>query len=313
MSTSDRLVFPIRTVATDPYESLRTANTKYISFGIPSLDEAFNGLESKTVTVITGRPSEGKSTFAHNIILNAINDRQKVLLVDGEHNKNDLYNNLFRKVIGRDKSLYDEIICFKKIRKEPKPHIQEMLTKWFGTNLMVVFKNETEIGSFKAMFEFMENACKFSKVDMVVLDNLMSLVTSSQVELNAKQSDFMKGCTSLAKNANVAVVLIAHPNQSAQKGKEIDYYQISGTSDIPNLIDNAIQIIKDPTNESGDILAQGRAVTLKNRKYSQYPKVDFVFDEQTMSLCECSNGKVRVKNYDWRMEGEQAWVKDTPF
>ena len=125
----------------------------------------------------------------------------------------------------------------------------------------------------------------------------------------------MKHCTSLAKSANVAVVLVAHPNGSAAKGKEIDYYQISGTSDIPNLMDNAIQIIKDPTDDDGVVQCDGRAVILKNRKYGIYGKVDFAFDPETISLLEIKNEQVKGKKYNWRMEGKQEWIEaDTiPF
>ena len=306
--------FPVRTMIDDPYTSLRNSNTKYTSTGINTLDEAINGLETKTVIVITGRPSEGKSTFAHNMLLNAINDNKKVLLVDGEHNKDDLYNNLFRKVIGADDRLYDKIQCFKKVRKEPKPHIQEQLTNWFGRNLMVVFKDEMKLGTFDLMFEMMKNFCIHNDVSVVFLDNLMSLITSSQAEIFAKQSDFMKKCTSLAKSANVAVVLISHPNGTAPKGKEIDYYQISGSSDIPNLADVIIQIIKDPTDEEDVVLADGRAVVLKNRKYSMYPKVNLAFDFETMALYEVNREGIQGKSYNWRKEGKQEWLdKKAPF
>ena len=302
--------FELRTVANDPYDSLKTLDTKYVSYGIDSLDQALNGLESRTVTVITGRPSEGKSTFVHNVILNAVNTSKKVLLIDGEHNRNDLYNNLFRKVIGGDRTLYDEITCFKKVRKEPKPLVLEKLTKWFGNKLMMAFNYEMEVDGFDSMFSVMARYCKGSKIDLVVLDNLMSLVYSSQAEINSKQSDFMKRCVKLAKAENVAIMLVAHPNKGAPKGKEIDYYSISGTADIPNLMDNAIQIIKDPTDDDGGIICDGMAVVLKNRKYSEYPKIEMAFDKSTMGLCEIVNGQIKGKKYDWRQEGKQEWIQN---
>jgi predicted ATP-dependent serine protease len=66
----------IHTLKTKPYESIKNQNKKFGSFGIYSLDNALDGIVSGTVTVITGRPSEGKSTFLHGVILKNI-DYQK--------------------------------------------------------------------------------------------------------------------------------------------------------------------------------------------------------------------------------------------
>ena len=75
-----------------------------------------------------------------------------------------------------DKKLFDEVICFKKCRREPKPQVLERLTKWFGNRLLIGFNHEMEVDGFDVMFETMKRYCNSSKVDLVVLDNLMSLV-----------------------------------------------------------------------------------------------------------------------------------------
>ena len=79
----------------------------------------------------------------------------------------------------------------------------------------------------------------------IVLDNLMSLVDSTQAELFATQSKFMSACCSLAKKYNVVVLLVAHPNGTLTPDTKMDYYQISGNKDIPNLADVIIQVGKD--------------------------------------------------------------------
>lgn len=301
-----------RTLKDTPYKPLTAKKVKCIPTGIDRLDNAINGLESGNVIVITGRPSEGKSTFTHNIILNAIDVGKKVALIDGEYERDRLYNHLFRKVIGNDPRLYRKVQVYKKELVEPKERVLEQLHRWFSDRLLVFSKYDAKLEDFTSLFQLTKLCCTAHKVDLVVFDNLMSLVDSTNAELNAKQSKFMKQCTSLAKSANVAVVLVAHPNSTAGKGQEIDYYQISGTADIPNLTDVALQVIKDPLESNGSVMYDGRVVVLKNRHYSDYPKINLAYDRDTMALCEIQGDVSVSKSYDWRMEGKR-WQQSIEF
>ena len=306
----------IHTLKTKPYESIKNQNKKFGSFGIYSLDNALDGIVSGTVTVITGRPSEGKSTFLHGVILKNIDYGKRVHIVDGEHILNDLYNKLFRQVIGSDNTLYTKVTNNIKTRYEPKPHIQEMLNKWFGDKLMLSLKHESNLSDFDELFKIAEESCKKHNVDIIIFDNMASIIDSTVAELNAKQSKFIKLCSSLAKSANVAVILVSHPNGTAQKGKAIDYYQISGSSDIINIADNVIQVIKDPIEDDGSIKNDGRIVILKNRYFSEYPIIDLTYDKELMALCENSGDSYIVNQYNWRNEGiQEGFTKETnsPF
>ena len=295
----------IRNLASQPYKPLTKSNKKYIPTGIQQLDLAFNDLSTGTVTVITGRPSEGKSTFVHRIIVNAIDKGFRTLVVDGEHEQEQLINKLYRMVIGSDRNLYRLVQCNKRFMKEPKANILEMLQAWHGDKLNILSKHEESLSNFESLFSLIELGIKKEKLDFVILDNLMSLIDSTSAELNANQSKFMKRCTSLAKKMNVAIVLVAHPNKTAQKGKEIDYFQVSGNSDIANLADNMLQVIKNPTDDNEVIEAQGRIVVQKNRYYGETPKIDLVYDAETGSLLEVVGGEAKRPEIDWRKEGEQ--------
>jgi twinkle protein len=135
--------------------------------------------------------------------------------------------------------------------------------------------------------------------------------------MNANQSKFMKKCSSLAKATNVPVVLCAHPNSSAAKGKKIDYYQISGTSDIPNLAEIVVQIIKEPTNDEGGVIADGMISILKNRYGEKNEDILLTFDKETHSLCEMKkDGGYDTISYNWKNEGKQSkfvTTNDSPF
>ena len=297
-----------RTIIDTPYVSLTKQNTKYIPTGVFAIDYAHNDLQSGTVTIITGSPGGGKSTFVHSIILGAIDRRIKTLLVDGEHDRDKLLNNLFSQTIGSDKSLYNEIICNKRIEKEPKAQVQEMIDKWMSDLLTIYHSYESTIEEFDELFELISGACKAHGIDFVTFDNLMALVSSSQAEMNAKQSDFMKRCDKLAKEANVAVILVAHPNGTIDIHRKMSYYQISGTADLPNLASNIFQVVKDPWDENGNKLADGAIYDLKNRGYGEEVEVYTTYDKDTRSICEIHGDTYDIRGYNWRMDGTQEFV-----
>jgi len=295
----------IRNVKHQPYKSITESNKKYIPTGFCKLDEALNDLVTGTVTIINGRPADGKSTVVHQIIVNAIDKGFKTLIVDGEHDQEMLINKLYKIVIGGNRDLYRLVQCNKKYLKEPKPNILEMLKLWHDDRLCILSKHTHSLQNFEALFSLIELSVKAELIDFIVLDNLMSLIDSTSAELNASQSKFMKRCTTLAKAQNVAIILVAHPNKTAQKGKEIDYFQISGNSDLANLADNIFQVIKNPTDDKDGIEADGRIVVQKNRYYGDTPSIDLVYDTETNSLLEIVNGEGRRVKLDWRREGTQ--------
>ena len=132
----------------------------------------------------------------------------------------------------------------------------------------------------------------------------MSLMDTTQVELFATQSKFMSACCSLAKLHNVAVVLVSHPNGTLTADTKMDYYQISGNKDIPNMADQIIQISKSKEQKN-----RGNAYILKNRKYGEEPEVELVYDEETKALLEIRNGEADRPHIDWRMEDRQCHLK----
>lgn len=295
-----------------PYKGIDTSHYKFIPWGYKTLSDSVNHLMSGSLVVVTGRPSEGKSTFVHSVILNAIDKKKKVLLVDGEHHQNILLSNLCRKAIGNDSSLYNRKPFGTATVYDPKPHVLKLINEWMQ-DLHICSKYKNDLSDFDNIFELFQEYVKKEKIDLIVLDNLMSLVDSTQSEMNAKQSKFMKKCSSLAKAANIPIILIAHPNATANKGKKMDYYQISGTGDIPNLADVIIQIIKDPTNNLDEKIADGMIGILKNRYGEKYDDILLAFDTDTYSLCEIIDGTYGTIMYNWRNEGKQTGFRTGSF
>lgn len=283
-----------------PYKGLDEGNTKFIKTGMDSIDYAINCVQSKTVTLITGRSNAGKSTFVNQIIASAINQNNKVLLALGEGNKDKILNRFYTSIIGANSKYYDLKMFGIREVKEPKPFALKAIQQWHKNKLRLWVKAMSEKMRTEDMLDMIEYKATLEKFDLIVLDNQMSLLTVDRAsdKLEA-QANFVQRCHDIADATNTAVILILHPNKTYKKGEEMDFEQISGTSDIPNKADvilNVIRVAKD------DVVAgvTSKIQVAKNRDWPDLPMVDCAFCAQTFTFAEVVEGAaIRPLEISW--------------
>lgn len=292
----------VRDLTIQPYKGIARDDTKYIPTGFSS-DYLTDDLMSRKLTIVTGQSEEGKSVIVHRTILNAVNEGYRVLVVDGEYYQEELIRELYLKVIGNDRKLYDLKRPNKVYIKEPKKHILPMLEKWHENKLYFISKNECDFKSFEEMFSVIVEAVKAYSIDMIVLDNMMSLVESTQSERNAAQADFVKNIIRLDRTYNVHGVIVNHPRKQHERGADIDIFDMSGTSDMPNLVDNVyiVRRVFNPTEDEPD----GYLSLKKNKLNGKHKEMPLMFDEETRNYLEYDNGQMVKMHLDWQGEGKQ--------
>lgn len=291
-----------RDLTMQPYTGLKDMGKKYIPTGIDAIDDQINDLESRRMTVVMGRPCEGKSTFVQQVILNAIDKTHKVCLVDGEHFQDDLINGLYMQLIGRERRYYREVPCNKRIFKEPTDKALKAIQEWHKNKLCIYSKGEGELKSLDQLFEIVRTIITHNKIDLLVLDNLMSLVDfDSANEVNLKQKAFMQKCHDTCMAYNIHVIVVCHTNKQAVANKKSDMYAASGTSDIPNIADNIINVVKLDDEEKEEQKCDGFLHLTKGRiKGAKTVSVKTYFDNETYSLLEIKEGeKPKYKKMDW--------------
>ena len=309
-----------------PYKGLSSKTGKYIPTGLNTIDNAINDLAPACLTLITGRSNGGKTTFTKQIMANAIDKGNKVYLVAGEGEQEKLINELYQCVIGRNEEYYDIVKINRKYHKEPKKETLKAIQQWHKGKFTLFNKGESKLKNMDQLFTMIEYEIKINKFDLVVIDNLMSVLSVQAAEKLEAQADFVQRCHDLANNYNMHIILVLHPNKTLKKGDDMDFEQISGSSDIANKADNIITVIREYDEDKKAEGINGRMSVLKNRYYSDNPTCETYFEEETGLLLEIEKdtGNAIAYTFHWQqylnghIENEiegltEVIVPDCPF
>lgn len=302
-----------------PYQGLLKGEGKYIPTGISQIDYALNDLSPRRLTLISGRSNGGKTTFVKQIMANAIDKGNKIYLMNGENDAEFLLNEFYQVVIGRDEESYDKIKINKRTRKEPKPHVLKKLQQWHHKKLYMFNKGESKLKTIKELTTMIETEIKFNQYDLIIIDNLMSILSVDALNKNEQQGDFVQVLADLSKAYNTHIILVLHPNKTYQKGQDMDFEQISGTSDMYNKADNIIAVNREYEEDKISQGINGYLQVLKNRYYSELPNIETFYDAETGLILE-RDEQGNVLSYVFNIntqpiEGFQEVLisKDCPF
>lgn len=313
VESAERKIEGLRNLDTNPYQGIAAIEGKYIPTGLPSIDFGINDLGPGLVTLITGRSNGGKSTLVNQVIANAINTDNKVLLISGEGLQEILINNLYKTIIGRDEKYFDYKKINKRSYKEPKSDVLIALKKWHKGKFTLFSKGDSKLKTIDELFNLINIEVKANNHNLIVIDNMMSVLSVEKVtEKYEKQADLVQKCCDLAKSYYIHIILVLHPNKQVQKGQTMDFEQISGSGDIYNKADNIIAVKKNYKEDDISQGIDGEVEVLKNRYFSDLPKIDTHYDKETNTLLEIDSttGDFMSYNFKWKqyLEGEQEEI-----
>lgn len=304
-----------------PYKGLSTKTGNYIPTGLSTIDYGLNDLAPGCTTLITGRSNGGKSTFVKQIIANAIDKGNKVYLMSGEGDPEIFLNELYQCVLGRDKEYFDVVRINKRYRKEPKKDVLKKLQEWHRNKLVLFNKGDSKLKNIDQLVKMLEYEIKINRHDLIVIDNLMSILSVQASEKYDQQADFMQRLCDISKAYNTHIILVLHPNKTYQKGEDMDFEQISGTSDLYNKADNIITVIREYDEAKIQQGVNGKIKVLKNRYFSDLPSINTFYDKETGLLLERNvSGNILAYNFRWNKDIEEVpeefqmiLDKDCPF
>ena len=240
--------------------SLDTTPSPSIETGFAPLDAVTSGgLNFGTLTVLTGSPGSGKSTFLNQILANALSLGFNSFLYSGELTA-QMALDWFYKTVANPIHLSFGVNSFGKTIKVTEEGVIQ-INKWLKNKLFLFSKNaQADETNISTVIEFL--AVK-KNVKLFVLDNLMTIECSGSDKYE-KQINVIKSLKNLAKQYNIVIILVAHSNKNSIQRREPHVFDISGASEIANLSDYILNATRDNDceNETTILLLKNRITGL---------------------------------------------------
>ena len=217
---------------TEQIRMLVTPPEEFIKTGITVLDQKLRGLKKGFVTCISGLRAAGKSSIISQLSIEAAEQGYRVALFSGELTAKNLLKWLLLQAAGKN---YVAATSFENYYVVRQPY-DEVISKWLDNKVYVY--NNYYGNEFEAIMKKLQECVTEHKVDLIILDNMMTLnISALDMDKYRQQSIFVEFLETFAKKNNVHIVFVAHPRKSIGFLRLDD---VSGSNDIVNRVDNAL-------------------------------------------------------------------------
>ena len=230
---------PIEQPAPDGHEWLSMEDIQYLDLknlaAIPTGHEGFDrkamGFILGEISIVSGLNGSGKSSWLNCISLNAIQRGFKVAMFSGELMKEKVKTWLNQAAAGRE--FVKKVYGYDDFYYVPKD-VTAKIDSWTRDK---IFLYDNKYGrNWSRLLESIKAVVEQKGVNLMILDNLMTLeLDAFSGDKNEKQRAFVNSLADLAKQANIHIILVAHPRKSLTFLRRED---IGGSGDITNLADN---------------------------------------------------------------------------
>lgn len=202
----------------------------YIPTGIEQIDKLIIGFKRKHCSLWSGYRGSAKSSVLNMFILNAAQQGYKTALWTGELDGSEVKQWLYLQAAGKSHNRKSQFNDF----YYTPDHIAQKIDEWIDKYIWL-FNNEYGENAKQLELEI-RKLKKEEDIDMVILDSLMVLdYEDFDGDRNEKQKNLMRMLTKLAKELNIHIHIVAHPNKS---GQFLRANNISGSGHIPDLAQN---------------------------------------------------------------------------
>jgi archaellum biogenesis ATPase FlaH len=183
------------------------------------------------ISIVSGLNGSGKSSWLNCISLNAIQRGFKVAMFSGELMKEKVKVWLNQVAAGRE--FVKKVYGYDDFYYVPKD-VTAKIDAWTKDK---IFLYDNKYGrNWSRLLESIKTVVEQKDVNLLILDNLMTLdLDAFSGDKNDRQSSFVNSLADLAKQANIHIILVAHPRKSLTFLRRED---IGGSGDITNLADN---------------------------------------------------------------------------
>lgn len=260
--------------------------------GIRKLDAMTGGMYPGQLVILTGERGRGKSTFASQLVVNAVAGGVKSFVYSGEMPNASVKEWIERQIAG------PECINIELLPSGyEKTHINAMyldcISAWhegmiyiYDTDALINTEDEGVEKDLlgKVRKAIVQYGCRF-----IVIDNLMTALDDNlQFDIYRQQAVFVKKLKRLASRFGVVILLIAHPKKAAKDSKGFENDDVLGSSNITNFADIILRY-DVPSKKAQD--ADKRILELtKGRRDGRKGKIDMMYEFKSKRISDSELG-----------------------
>ena len=204
--------------------------------GISELDRLlYGGLPFGMVCLVAGKRGDGKSTFASEILGNAVEQGYATFAYSGEL-PNYLYKSWFDFQIAGRNHIIENKTEFGTVNRFISNSNQELINAWYRDKAYIYDSRIIESDEQEDLLKSITRSIMQYGVKVILIDNLMTAMYIDEKQGSDKydqQGRFVRELTKIALRYDVLILLVAHRRKNSFTQDAND--EVSGSGDITNL------------------------------------------------------------------------------
>lgn len=209
-----------------------------INVGIHDIDKEIMRLFYSSLTILSGTPGSGKTSFLCQLAAQSI-DQDKPVWMFSREMPDWLTKNWIEYILAGNRHITqfqsNSGAAYWKVNEDAKREI----SRHYREQLMIYrdqFSNKLQ-----DLQTSMEDSARKYGSKLFIIDNLMTIdLDATSESMNEKQTEFVQWLIQFSMKYNVATVLVCHPRKLQPGVTNVGMYDISGTSNIINLAHRAL-------------------------------------------------------------------------
>lgn len=271
--------------------------------GISWLDHTlYGGLPFGAVCIIGGKRGDGKSTFASQIMANAVEQDYKTFAYSGEL-PNYLYKSWFDFQVAGRNHITENQTEHGTVNRFITNKNQELINVWYADKAYIYDNRIIDGDEKEDLLKSVEQAIMQYGIKVVLIDNLMTAMYIDELQGSDKydqQGRFVRELTKIAIRYDVLILLVAHRRKNAFTSDAND--EISGSGDITNLAGITLGYDRGNKDEIDKGLiyeSQRRLIVSKNRLFGKIDLKGSIIDYDERSKRIYGSGDDVNKQFGW--------------